>query len=93
MDINAIIINVVKYVEMERQSTDVMMGIQQMEMVVIVNVKLKLGGFAMVISSHHYVMSSVGMEGLSILLLEDAVRLNVMMVIFKVVMDALILAK
>ena len=87
------IINVVKYVEMERQSTDVMMGIQQMEMVVIVNVKLKLGGFAMVISNHHYVMSSVGMEGLSILLLEDAFRLNVMMVIFKVVMDALILAK
>ena len=87
------IINVVKYVEMERQSTDVMMGILKMEMVVIVNVKLKLGGFAMAISSHHYVMSSVEMEGLSILLLEDAFRLNVMMVIFKVVMDALILAK
>jgi hypothetical protein len=45
------------------------------------------------VSSHHYVMNSVGMEGLFIVLLEDAFRLNVMMAIFIVVMDALIIAK
>ena len=44
-------------------------------------------------SSHHYVMSSVEMEGLFILLMEGDSKLNVMMVIFIVVMDVLILVK
>jgi hypothetical protein len=41
MDINAMILYAVKYVEMERQSKDVMMAILKMVMVVIVNAKLK----------------------------------------------------
>jgi hypothetical protein len=45
------------------------------------------------VSNHHYAMNSVGMEGLFILQMEDAFRLNAMMAIFIVVMDALIIAK
>jgi hypothetical protein len=41
MGINAMILYAVKYVEMERQSKDVMMAILKMVMVVIVNAKLK----------------------------------------------------
>lgn len=84
---------VVKYVEMEKQSKDVMMGTLKMEMVATINAKLKLGGSVIAVSSQHNVMSSVEMEGLFILRMEDAIRLNVMMAIFIVVMDALILAK
>jgi len=93
MDINAMVLCVVKYVEMEKQSKDVMMGILKMEMVATINAKLKPGGSVMAVSNHHYVMSTVEMEGLFILRMEDAIRLNVMMAIFIVVMDALILAK
>ncbi len=84
---------VVQYVEMEKQSKDVMIKTLKMEMVAIINVKLKPGGSVMAVSSHHYVMSSVVMEGLFILRMEHAIRLNVMMAIFIVVMDALIIAK